>query len=446
MTTPATPTSVLGAAERTALVNRFDRVRQRTRRLFDLLAPDAYYSRPIALRNPIVFYEGHVAAFAVNTLLKRGLGEPGIDENLERIFARGIDPEDVSSVGPEAAWPSRAEVLAFVDESDRRLRDALAHGAIEQAGRPLLDRAEAAFTIVEHEEMHQETLHYIWHRLPFEQKRPATRPALQLEGAVPAQRWLRVPAGRATLGADRHLAAFGWDNEFPSHTVEVASFEVDEHNVTNGDYLAFVEDGGYRRPELWAPEAWAWRERDGVTHPLFWERDGDAWHWRAMFERVPLLPAWPVYVSLAEAQAFARWRGARLMTEAEYHRAAFGTPAGGERQHPWGEQPPDDSRGRFGEHFDPVPVGSFPAGMSAWGVHDLTGNGWEWTATPFRPFEGFQAMASYPEYSADFFDDRHFVIKGASPATPAETIRRSFRNWFRPYYPYVYATFRCVRD
>ena len=443
--TAETTFSVLTAAGREALVARFDRARGRTRRLFDLLAPGAYYSRPIALRNPIVFYEGHVSAFAVNTLLKRALGQPGVDADLERLFARGIDPDDVSNVGEEAPWPSRDEVLAFVAEADRRLRAALLEGAIERPGVPLLDRAEAAFTVVEHEEMHQETLHYIWHRLPLEQKRSPGLEVLQREGAVPAFRWIRVPAGRATLGADRSVVPFGWDNEFGEHVVDVDAFEVAEHDVTNAEFLAFVEDRGYQRPELWTPEAWAWRQRDDVRHPLFWERSNGGWEWRAMFERVPLPLSWPAYVTLAEAEAYARWHGERLMTEAEYHRAAFGTPTGDERQHPWGDAVPDESRGRFGEHYDPVPVGSRPAGVSAWGVHDLTGNGWEWTSTPFRPFEGFQPMPSYPEYSADFFDDRHFVIKGASPATPADTIRRSFRNWFRPRYPYVYATFRCVR-
>ena len=154
-----------------------------------------------------------------------------------------------------------------------------------------------------------------------------------------------------------------------------------------------------------------------------------------------------MYVSHAEASAFARWRGRRLPTEAEFHRAAYGTPGGTERSYPWGEDPPDATRGRFGfSGWDPVAAGSCPAGASAWGVHDLVGNGWEWTSTVFAPFEGFQAMASYPEYSAEFFDAQHYVLKGASPATAHELLRPSFRNWFRPHYPYIYAAFRCARS
>jgi formylglycine-generating enzyme required for sulfatase activity len=168
-----------------------------------------------------------------------------------------------------------------------------------------------------------------------------------------------------------------------------------------------------------------------------------------MWDLIPLPMAWPAYVTHAEASAFVRWKGngARLPTEAEFHRAADGAPDGRERPHPWGDAPPDATRGNFDfASDDPMPVGSFPLGRCAWGVEDLVGNGWEWTSTPFAPFEGFEPMASYPQYSADFFDGKHWVMKGASPATSKELVRASFRNWFRGTYPYVYAKFRTVRS
>jgi formylglycine-generating enzyme required for sulfatase activity len=152
-----------------------------------------------------------------------------------------------------------------------------------------------------------------------------------------------------------------------------------------------------------------------------------------------------VYVSHAEAAAFARWRGSRLPTEAEYQLAAFAAPDGTWRRHPWGALPPDARHGVFDfSSWDPQPAGSHPDGASAWGVADLVGNGWEWTSSRFEPFPGFQPIPSYPEYSADFFDREHVVMKGASPATAAELLRPSFRNWFRSRYPFVYATFRCA--
>src|SRR5207244_1595043 len=149
----------------------------------------------------------------------------------------------------------------------------------------------------------------------------------------------------------------------------------------------------------------------------------------------------------AEAAAYTKWRGCRLPSEAEFQRAAYGTPSGHERHHPWGDEPPAPGHGVFDfSSWDPAAAGGHPAGRSAWGVDDLVGNGWEWTSSIFRPFPGFHPIASYPEYSADFFDEGHFVMKGASPATSRQLLRPTFRNWFRPRYPYVYATFRCVQD
>ncbi len=185
--------------------------------------------------------------------------------------------------------------------------------------------------------------------------------------------------------------------------------------------------------------------RNGAPPPPFWLERGGQWRLRAAFEELPLPLSWPVYASHDQAEAYARWRGARLPTEAEYHRAAYGTRAGVERPFPWGDDAPQPRHGNFNfARYDPEPVDAHPAGASDWGVHDTVGNGWEWTATPFAPFAGFEAMASYPPYSSDFFDGRHFVLKGASPVTGRDLIRRSFRNWFYADYPYAYAKFRCV--
>jgi ergothioneine biosynthesis protein EgtB len=299
--------------------------------------------------------------------------------------------------------------------------------------------------VLEHEPMHQETLRYIWHRLPYDRKRrPADLPAPWVGGEPPQPRAVQVPAGRATLGADPGLFAFAWDNELPAHAIDVPAFSIDRDSVTNRDFLEFVDAGGYLDEALWDAEGWQWRTAHDVRHSLFWELHRGAWFWRGMWDLVPLPMAWPAYVTHAEASAFAKWRGRRLPTEAEFHRAAFGA-SGRERLYPWGDEPPDATRGNFDfERWDPVPVGSFPRGDSAWGVRDLVGNGWEWTSTVFAGFEGFRPMPSYPAYSADFFDGRHYVLKGASPATARELVRRSVRNWFRPAYPYVYAKFRTV--
>jgi iron(II)-dependent oxidoreductase len=444
--------------DRQAAADWYRRNRERSRAIFDLIDPAAYYSRPIALRNPIVFYEGHLPAFSVIAFLRRGLGQPPVDRRLEDLFARGIDPESEQSAVPRSGastrWPLRDEVRAFADACDAAVLRAL-----EQDELP----AEGLYTALEHEAMHQETLLYMWHRLPYEQKhRGAWRS--EVGGWIPGndtgvaeiRASAVVPAGYATLGAARNEVAFGWDNEFEQYAVHVPAFEIDVLPVTNAQFLEFIEAGGYQKRALWDEEGWDWIQAQQVEHPAFWlHRDEPipdlrppipGFLWRGMFEAIPLPPSWPVYVSQAEATAYARWKGRRLMTEAEFHRAAYGTPSGEERAQPWGSEAPDPTRGHFDfGGFDPVPVGSHPAGASAWGVQELVGNGWEWTSAIFGPFAGFRPMPSYPEYSADFFDGRHYVMKGASPATAKELVRRSFRNWFRGNYPYVYAKFRTVR-
>ncbi len=404
---------------RSEIVSRYRDGRRRSRRIFDIPRPEHYYDRPIKLRNPIVFYEGHLPAFNVNTIIKRGLGRDGVDADYELLFERGIDPQDEGGVkSPTDFWPSRQKVQAYGDAADRLIEDALLTAEIDD---------DYIFTLIEHEFMHQETLLYMMHNMPYENKIEAAPwkaapPAHPERGREP--RRIRIPAGRATLGGA--AGAFGWDNEFPAHALDVPAFTIDRDNVTNGEYLEYMN----------ATDA---------EPPHFWHRQDGRWLYRGMFDLVPLPLDSPVYASYEEAEGFAKWKGQRLPGEPEYHRAAFGTPSGEERAFPWGDEPADRSRGNFAfANWDPVPVGSYPAGASAWGVHDLIGNGWEWTSTPFDGFPGFEPMRTYPVYSSDFFDGQHHVIKGASPATGLPLIRRSFRNWFRPNYPYLYATFRCA--
>jgi formylglycine-generating enzyme required for sulfatase activity len=412
--------------DRAALADRYRAGRARSATLFASITPAAYYQAPIPLRHPFVFYDGHLRAFAFLVLHERALRGDPIDVRLERLFERGIDPGSLDDANRlrRADWPERDEVRRFGEACDAAVIDDIVHATLDDPSNPLLVGAEALFNILEHELMHHETLTYIIHQLPLDAKRG---PSIEVRDVLPNPRAaIAIPAGRATLG-QRRGDAFGWDNEFDVHSVEVPAFGIDVFDVTNNDYLEFVRAGGAPPPQ--------WFERDGQ------------WWLRCVYGEIRLPLSWPVYVSHDDAEAYCAWAGCRLPTEAEYHRAAYGTPAGGERDYPWGWAPPAQQHGNFDyRRFDPEPVGSSPAGASAWGVEDLVGNGWEWTSTPFAPFDGFVPMASYPQYSADFFDGRHYVMKGASPVTSTHLIRRSFRNWFFADYPYMYATFRRVYD
>jgi len=285
---------------------------------------------------------------------------------------------------------------------------------------------EMLHTAIEHRLMHAETFAYLLHNLPFERKRPpASRPAISL-GETPSREMIPIPAGPATLGLSA-AAGFGWDNEFDQHRVDVPPFLITRHKITNGEYLEFVRAGG--------------------PAPHYWVNTARGWELRTMFDQVPLPLSHPVYVTQQQAETYAAWKKLSLPSEAQWHRAALGTPGDGERAFPWGNEQPGRSRGNFDSfNWDTLPVDATPSGDSAFGVSQMVGNGWEWTCSPFGPFPGFRPRPYYPAYSAGFFDNAHFVMKGGSPRTAARLLRPSFRNWFRADYPYVYATFRCVQN
>jgi iron(II)-dependent oxidoreductase len=434
------------------LLERLSEARLRTDEIFQMVRPDSLYERPIPERHRIIFYLGHLEAFDWNLLRERVLGLEAFDPESDKLFAFGIDP--VSGALPSDQpidWPSAADARQYV----KRIRESIDDGleALEsadwistQAGTDFSTRT-LLHVAIEHRLMHAETLAYMLHQLPLDRKlRVQRKPELIVPPISPAM--IEIPAGRTTLGLPRRdQNAFGWDNEYESLTVDVPAFAIDKYKVTNGQFLDFVSAGGYENPACWTEADWNWRAQHDIQHPVFWRRTGDRWYCRTMFDEIPLPLDWPVYVSEAEAAAYARWAGKALPMEAQWHRAAYGTESGSERGFPWGATEPTPSKGNFDfRGWDPTPVGAFPEGKSAFGVADLLGNGWEWTGSKFEAFPGFERFSFYPGYSADFFDGKHYVMKGASPRTAACMLRRSFRNWFQPHYQYVYAGFRCVNS
>jgi iron(II)-dependent oxidoreductase len=432
---------------------RFRTAWERTDNLFGLLKPEALFARPIILRHPFIFYLGHLPAFAWNQACRGLLGRSSFENGFDDIFSRGIDPDvDTGTCHSHPdipqSWPDLAEVLDYRDRVRAALFESLDFARSYRVN-GINGHGRIFSMVLEHELMHQETLLYMVQELPLELKiRPEQIPEYSpRRGEV--TKAVRIPAGPATLGANAGSVEFGWDNEFQEQTVEMPSFKMDSTPVTNGQFLDFVESGAYEDVHYWSKEDWAWKLKEDMHHPRFWIQSDGEWIYRALFDLLPLSEVWdwPVYVSLAEAKAYARWKRKRIPTEAEFHRAAFYNPTRGQISFPWGEDGPSSEHGNFDfSRWSPAPVGSSPKGISPWGIHELVGNGWEWTETPFQPFAGFVPMQSYPEYSADFFDGKHYVLKGASWATPAELVRPSFRNWYQAHYPYVFAKFRCVSD
>jgi len=439
------PTAVAPSSRINHLLRRLQEARLQSQNLFEIVRPAGLYDRPIPERHRIVFYLGHLESFDWN-LLRGPLGLAPFEPGLDKLFAFGIDPVEgrLPSDQPND-WPAVKQIRNYNERIREALDDAILAVRRSDPSLVSLENGRLLDVAIEHRLMHTETLSYMLHQLPLDRKcrRPMPPPPAAL--AQSADR-VAIPAGVATLGLVREEnGSFGWDNEFEAHEVEVPAFAIDVLNVTNEDFLRFVRDGGYEDRSLWTDSGWEWISSSGHKHPVFWIANGGSWKYRGMFSEIPLPVDWPVYVSHDEATAYARWARKELPTEAEWHRAACGTRTGGERAYPWGDDSPSAPRGNFDfQRWDPAPAGAYPAGNSDYGVADLVGNGWEWTRTPFSPFPGFQPFPFYRGYSADFFDGKHFVMKGGSPHTARSMLRRSFRNWFQPHYPYVYAKFRCV--
>jgi gamma-glutamyl hercynylcysteine S-oxide synthase len=381
-----------------------EQARARTDELFGLVRPDAIYDRPIAERHRLVFYLGHVEAFDWNLLRAFRPDVPSLHPAFDRLFAFGIDPPpgQLPSDQPRD-WPGVPEV----EDYNRRVRREF-DAAFDRLPEQLCHVA------IEHRLMHAETLAYILHNMPYEKKLAPPDSAVETGSATPLQpRMIEFGAGKVQLGLPAGQV-FGWDNEFEAHCADVPAFSIAKYKVTNRDYLEFV--------------------RQGAPAPFFWRNHEGEWRYRGMFEEVLLPLDAPVYATHDEAESYARWRRMRLPSESEFHRAASSGAT--------------SSNVDF-RYWDPIAVNADEtpedgASPQHAGPQQMIGNGWEWTSSVFAPFPGFEPMPFYTNYSEPFFDGAHYVLKGGSPRTAACMLRPSFRNWFRPAYPYIYATFRLV--
>jgi iron(II)-dependent oxidoreductase len=301
--------------------------------------------------------------------------------------------------------------------------------------------------IAQHEQQHDETMlitHQIRDGTPVLHAPPPAPVPPGAAAALPAE--VLVPAGGFTMGTSAQPWAL--DNERPAHTVELDAFFIDTTPVTNGAYAQFIGDGGYDERRWWSAAGWAHRQRAGLAAPLFWHRDGGQWIRRrfGVVEPVPL--ADPVlHVCWYEAQAYARWAGRRLPTEAEWEKAArFDPRSGRSRRYPWGDDDPGPSHANLGQrHLRPAQAGSYPAGQAPCGARQLIGDVWEWTASDFLPYPGFLAWP-YREYSEVFFGSGCKVLRGGSFAVDPVACRATFRNWDYPVRRQIFSGFRTARD
>jgi len=395
------------------------------------------------LMSPLAWDLAHIANYEEQWLL-RALGEPNVTgPEVDLLYDAFRHPRAGRSELPLFS-PARAlDYLAQVRERVLACLTRLEVQGLESGpGDPRLLREGFVFGMVaQHEQQHAETLCATLQlmRWPY---RPEAPPAPRgPEGSDAAVQRL-IPGGPFWMGSD---APWAYDNERPRHRREVPSFFIDAHPVTNRAFAAFIHDGGYDDPRLWSQAGWAHRQAEALEAPLFWKREGRDFVRRRFGFIEPVPPDEPVqHVCWYEADAFARWRGCRLPTEEEWERAAAGPGDG--REQPWGASPAEASRANLGQrHFGPAGVGAYPAGASAEGVSGLLGDVWEWTASDFLPYPGFEAFP-YREYSEVFHGGEYKVLRGGSWATSPVAIRNSFRNWDFPIRRQIFAGFRCAHD
>ncbi|HWH13137.1 MAG TPA: ergothioneine biosynthesis protein EgtB [Miltoncostaeaceae bacterium] len=371
------------------------------------------------LMSPLAWDLAHIAHYEELWLLRDGgrlpaEGDPRFDD-LYDAFAHGR--------AERAALPllGAAEAFAFMDDVRERVRARLAAAdAGERAALPVP-------LVVQHELQHVETMLQTLQLSGWYLPTPPHLDDIPAGGSEP----VLVPAGPATLGTDD--ARVTYDNERPAHRVWLEAFRIERYPVSNARYMEFIADGGYRRPGLWTPEGWTWRIAEGAEAPLYWRREGAVWVRRRFgVDEVPPAAEPVQHVSFHEAEAFARWAGRRLPTEAEWERAAAGWRAG-----------PDDVLGV--RHFGPRPTRPRPGAPVARGMRAALGGVWEWTSSHFGPYPGFRAHP-YPEYSEVFFGDRYRVLRGGSWATDPAVARVTFRNWDLPERRQIFAGIRLAED
>jgi gamma-glutamyl hercynylcysteine S-oxide synthase len=395
------------------------------------------------IMSPLAWDLGHIAAFA-DLWTARAL--PGGEPLRPDLFEVYDATETPRSGRGDLPYLRCEEAIAYGwDVLERTL------AAIERAGStgddPLTAGDFVWHMILQHEHQHNETMVQAMQLAAGEFPAPLgvalAGHGTRGEASAVARDTVRVPAGPARVGVEGE--AFAYDNERPARAVELGAFELDRCPVTNGAYREWVEAGGYRRPEWWSSEGWAWRERERVERPLFWTEDGR----ERRFDRTePLAPDLPVaHVSWHEADAFARAHGRRLPTETEWERAAtWDAHAARARAFPWGDETPTADRANIDLRAGgPLPAGTLPGGASERGVLGLTGDVWEWTASEFGGYPGFRAFP-YREYSEVFFGKGLRVLRGGSFATRPTIARPTFRNWDLPERRQIFAGFRLARD
>ncbi|MEU9776500.1 MULTISPECIES: ergothioneine biosynthesis protein EgtB [unclassified Streptomyces] len=413
--------------------------RTRTAVLTDCVEDGELTAQHSPLMSPLVWDLAHIGNQEEQWLLRTVGGRDALRPEIDSVYDAFEHPR---ATRPSLPLLAPAEARRYAGDVRGRVLDVLERTALE--GSPLTDAAFAFGMVAQHEQQHDETM-LITHQL----RRGAValtapEPPVHPPEALPAE--VLVPGGPFTMGTSTEPWAL--DNERPAHRREVDAFWMDTTPVTCGAFRQFIDDGGYAERRWWAPAGWEQIRTHGIEAPLFWRREGATWLRRrfGVSEEVPADE--PVlHVSWYEADAYARWAGRRLPTEAEWEKAARHDPVSGRsRRYPWGDADPDEEHANLGQrHLRPARAGGYPRGASPLGVRQLIGDVWEWTSSDFLPYPGFAAFP-YREYSEVFFGPEYKVLRGGAFGVDPVACRGTFRNWDLPVRRQIFSGFRTARD
>ena len=430
------------AAKRAEILHYFHDTWERYESLFGVLdGEQGYYEKSIPLRHPLIFYLGHTATFFANKFVLAGLLDQRVDARLESMFAVGVDEmswDDLDEANydwpaVEEVWAYRGKVRAMVDRVIRETPLTLPVG---------WDNPFWAVVMgIEHERIHLETSSVLirQHKLDYVKPHPDW-PVCRDSGPAPQNALVEIPAGTVRLGRDFDDPVYGWDNEYGRHEHALGAFRAAKYLVSNQEFLAFVEGGGYADDSLWDDEGLAWRKFSRAEYPTFWRPADKGWKLRLMAEEVDMPWDWPVDTNCHEARAFCNWKSrdsglpVRLPTEDEWHRIY---------DHAGLSDVPSDAPAAANLHLDhwasSCPVNRFAHGE----LFDVVGNVWQWCETPTYPFDGFKVHPLYDDFTMPTFDDRHNMIKGGSWIAAGNESRHVSRYAFRRHF-FQHAGFRYV--
>ncbi|MFI5806203.1 ergothioneine biosynthesis protein EgtB [Streptomyces sp. NPDC051561] len=441
MTETTQPPDVDSEGLRSHAVEALARARWRTALLTSCVEDGELTAQHSPLMSPLVWDLAHIGNQEELWLLRVVGGRDPMRPEIDKVYDAFEHPR---AERPTLPLLTPAEARTYAAEVRGRAMDVLERAPLH--GEPLLDAGFAFGMVAQHEQQHDETM-LITHQLrhgPTALTAPPPPAAPVTADAIAAE--VLVPGGPFSQGTS--VEPWALDNERPAHTVTVPPFLLDTTPVANGAYLHFIEDGGYRDSRWWDPAGWRMVREHGLRAPLFWRREGGQWLRRRFGVTEPVAVDEPVlHVSWYEADAYARWAGRRLPSEAEWEKAARFDPASGRStRYPWGDADPTPEHANLGQrHLRPAPVGAYPRGQSPLGVRQLIGDVWEWTSSDFLPYPGFAAFP-YREYSEVFFGPEHKVLRGGSFAVDPVACRGTFRNWDLPVRRQIFAGFRTARD